>query len=98
MRDMLAKVFENFFILPLGARAKPLEPDAARPTDDHTRTGLNAATEMYLSEHVSLHHTLDAAEVIARRLLFGHSMAMTDVEAAFPMLPPAVGCPLLRYR
>jgi hypothetical protein len=40
------RVFDAAYIFPMGAVAKPLEPDKLRPTDDHTRTGLNAACDM----------------------------------------------------
>ncbi len=82
VRELLREVFGDFFIFPLGATAKPLEPDKARPTDDHTRTGLNAATDMS-----RLSHSLDTYREIARLFLPGHAMSVTDVEAAFPMLP-----------
>jgi len=39
-------VFDAAYIFPMGATAKPLEPTKLRPTDDHTRTGLNAACDM----------------------------------------------------
>ena len=66
----------------MGAVAKPLEPDKGRPTDDHTRTGLNAATDM-----MGLSHTLDSYSEMARRFLPGYAAHVSDVEAAFPMLP-----------
>jgi hypothetical protein len=44
-------VFKNYFVFPLGATGKPLEPDAARPLSDHTRTGTNAATDMSILSH-----------------------------------------------
>ena len=81
-RALLQCAFGDYCIFPLGARAKPLEPDEARPTDDHTRTGTNAATDMsYLT------HSLDAYAQIARHLMPGFAMHVSDVEAAFPMLP-----------
>ena len=55
---------------------------AKRPTDDHTRTGLNAATDMS-----ALRHTLDAYADIAWFLRQDYFMRVSDVEAAFPMLP-----------
>jgi len=75
-------VFPSAFIFPMGAVAKPLEPDKGRPTDDHTRTGLNAATDM-----TGLSHTLDSYAEMARRFLPGYAAHVSDVEAAFPMLP-----------
>jgi len=79
---LIKQVFPAAFIFPMGATAKPLEPDKARPTDDHTRTGLNAACDM--SE---LAHSLDSYDEMARRFLPGYASHVSDVEAAFPMLP-----------
>lgn len=84
LRLLMAKAFGDFFIFPMGAQAKPLEPDSARPTDDHTRTGLNAATDMSM-----LTHSLDTMREIARLFLPGWSMHVTDVKDAFLMLPLA---------
>ena len=52
-------------IFPMGAVPKNqlLEPGAYRPTDDHTRTGLNAATDL-----TGLAHSLTAYSDIARFL------------------------------
>jgi hypothetical protein len=44
--SILKQVFPAAYIFPMGATAKPLEPTKLRPTDDHTRTGLNAACDM----------------------------------------------------
>ena len=79
---LIKEVFPAAFIFPMGAVAKPLEPDKGRPTSDHTRTGLNAATDM-----TGLSHTLDSYAEMARRFLPGYSAHVSDVEAAFPMLP-----------
>jgi hypothetical protein len=79
---LIKQCFPAAFIFPMGATAKPLEPDKARPTDDHTRTGLNAACDM-----TDLSHTLDAYSEMARRFLPGYTAHVSDVEAAFPMLP-----------
>ena len=79
---LIREVFPAAFIFPMGAVAKPLEPDKGRPTSDHTRTGLNAATDM-----TGLSHTLDSYAEMARRFLPGYSAHVSDVEAAFPMLP-----------
>ena len=80
----MRRVFDAAYIFPMGAVAKPLEPDKLRPTDDHTRTGLNAACDM---SGPSLSYSLDTYAEMARRLLPGFAMHVTDVEAAFPMLP-----------
>jgi hypothetical protein len=79
---LIKQVFPAAFIFPMGATAKPLEPDKARPTDDHTRTGLNAACDMS-----GLAHSLDSYDEMARRFLPGYASHVSDVEAAFPMLP-----------
>ena len=79
---LIKQVFPSAFIFPMGAVAKPLEPEKGRPTDDHTRTGLNAATDM-----TGLSHTLDSYDEMARRFLPGYAAHVSDVEAAFPMLP-----------
>ena len=83
--SVMRQVFDAAYIFPMGAVAKPLEPDKLRPTDDHTRTGLNAACDM--SGPPSLSYSLDTYAEMARRLLPGFAMHVTDVEAAFPMLP-----------
>jgi hypothetical protein len=44
--SLMRQVFDAAYIFPMGATAKPLEPTKLRPTDDHTRTGLNAACDM----------------------------------------------------
>ena len=75
-------VFGDCFIFPMGATGKPLEPNSARPTSDHTRTGLNAATDMSL-----LSHSLSAVADIAAALHYGYAMHVSDVDSAFPMLP-----------
>ena len=53
-----------------------------RPTDDHTRTGLNAATDLGF-----LSHTLNTYTEIAEFFRPGYFMRVSDVEAAFPLLP-----------
>ena len=74
--------FDNFFVFPMGAVQKALEPGEYRPTSDHSRTGLNAATNLD-----SLRHALTAYKDVAAFLRRGHFMYVSDVEAAFPMLP-----------
>ena len=75
-------LFSSSFIFPLGAVAKPLEPSELRPTDNHTRTGLNAATDLSF-----LKHSLDTYREIAWFLKLDHFMRVSDVDAAFPLLP-----------
>lgn len=74
--------FRRFRIFPMGAVAKPLEPDEMRPTSDHTRSGLNRATDLEF-----FRHALTAYKDVAAWLRRGCFMSVTDVEAAFPMLP-----------
>ena len=81
----MRRVFDAAYIFPMGAVGKPLEPNKLRPTDDHTRTGLNAACDM--SGPPSLSYSLDAYAEMGQRFLPGFAAHVTDVEAAFPMLP-----------
>ena len=83
-KEELFNDVEDFIIFPLGAVPKPLEPDEVRPASDHTKTGLNAVTDMTL-----LGHSLTANKMIAWLLRTGYFMYVSDVEAAFPMLPIA---------
>ena len=79
---LLRERFDDFFIFPMGAVEKALEPGEYRPTSDHTRTGLNAATVLG-----PLRHALTAYKDVAAFLQRGYFMYVSDVEAAFPMLP-----------
>jgi len=83
--SLMRHVFDAAYIFPMGATAKPLEPTKLRPTDDHTRTGLNAACDM--SGPPSLSYSIEAYAEMGRRFLPGFAAHVTDVEAAFPMLP-----------
>lgn len=80
--QLLRLVFGDYFIFPLSAQPKPLEPGVVRPLDDHTRTGLNAATDL-----TGLRHRVTSYEDIKRFLKMGYVMHVSDVDAAFPMLP-----------
>ena len=75
MRLWLGQVFSNAFIFPMGAVAKALEPDKVRPTDDHTRTGLNAAVDME-----GLRYSLMAHKEVAWWLRLNHVMRVSDVD------------------
>ena len=66
----------------MGAVPKQLESDELRPTSDHTRTGLNAATDLSF-----LKHSLNTYNEIAWFLKQDYFLRVSDVEAAFPMLP-----------
>jgi hypothetical protein len=78
----LKHVFSATAIFPMGCVPKPLEPTEMRPTDDHTRTGLNAATDLSF-----LRHTLNTYNEVAWFLKQDYFMRVSDVDAAFPMLP-----------
>ena len=84
--NLLASALRTFFpataIFPLGAVPKPLEPNELRPTSDHTRTGLNGATDLG-----QLRHSLNTYQEIAWFLRLDYFMRVSDVEAAFPLLP-----------
>ena len=82
LRSALGSVFGDAFSFPLGAVLKVLEKDKAQPTDDHTRTGLNAATWMGI-----LAHKVTSYEDVAAFLKTGYVMHVSDVDAAFPQLP-----------
>ena len=76
--------FVDWRIFPMSAVAKPMEPGEVRPCSDHTRTGLKAATDVE-----SMRHTLDSNSDIARLLVACAYMTVSDVDAAFPLLPVA---------
>jgi hypothetical protein len=84
MRDALSREIRDFYLFPIGAVPKPLEPTEVRPASDHTKTGLNGATVLGI-----LQHTLTAQADVAWLLKTGYFMYVSDVEAAFPMLPLA---------
>ena len=84
LRSTIASVFGDSYCFPLGAVLKALEWWKARPTDDHTRTGLNAATWLGM-----LAHRVTSYEDIAAFLKTGYVMHVSDVDAAFPQLPLA---------
>ena len=83
--SVMKQVFPAAYIFPMGATGKPMEPTKLRPTSDHTRTGLNAACSM--AGPPTLSYSLDAYAEMGRRYLPGYAAHVTDVEAAFPMLP-----------
>ena len=84
--DVLAygvrEYFDSSCIFPMGCVAKKLEPDKKRPTSDHTRTGLNAATCMDF-----LKHSLTAYDDISGRFQPGCFMHVSDVDSAFLLIP-----------
>jgi hypothetical protein len=80
--NLLRATFRSTFIFPMGAVGKPLEPTEMRPTSDHTRTGLNAHSDLSF-----LKHTLDTYQEIAWFLKQDYFMRVSDVDAAFPLLP-----------
>ena len=65
MRLWLGQIFAAAFIFPMGSTPKALEPEVVRPTSDHTRTGLNAATDMSRLRYGLFAHK----EVASRRII-----------------------------
>ena len=80
----LKRRYSRYAIFPMGAVPKPLEPTEMRPTSDHSRTRFNSHTCMD-----RFRHALTAYKDVAFLLKKGFVMYVTDVEAAFPMLPLA---------
>ena len=74
--------WNDWRIFPMGAVSKPLEPGEMRPYSDHTKTGMKAATDLEF-----FRHTLSATEDIARFLRHEYYMRVSDIDAAFPLLP-----------
>ena len=74
--------FPSTAIFAMGAVKKALESTEMRPTSDHTRSGLNAATILDF-----LRHGLDTYNEVAWFLKQDYFMRVSDVDAAFPMLP-----------
>ena len=84
VKGWLAQHFGDFYVFPMGAVPKPHQPEVMRPTSDHTRTGLNAATILGI-----LGHSLDAykrLEYLFSRLAW---MTVADVDDAFSFIPLA---------
>ena len=82
---VLRAVFGDFTIFPMGCEPKALEPGVGRPTDDHTKTGTNDATDM-----TGLQHTVQSEREVAWFLSTGMVMRVSDVDGAFTILPVAV--------
>ena len=80
--SLVRATFGATAIAPLNAVPKPMERDEVRPCTDHTRTGFNAATSLEF-----LGHSLDTYNEVARFLKNDYFMHVSDVDAAFPMLP-----------
>lgn len=84
--DLLGAELRDYFssscIFPMGCVAKKLEPDKKRPTSDHTRTGLNAATCLEY-----LKHQLTAYDDICAWFQPGYYMHVSDVDSAFLNIP-----------
>ena len=80
----IRKFFAASCIFPMGAVGKSVEEyiDEKRPTDDHARSGLNAATDMK-----GLRYSLDTYRRIAEGFLKNFYMRVSDVKGAFPILP-----------
>lgn len=84
VRESLIGFFGNIFVFPLGAVPKPHAPTVYRPTSDHTRTGLNAATILGI-----LGHSLDAYKQLEFLLSRNAWMTVADVDDAFSYIPLA---------
>ena len=84
VNESLRDEVKDFYVFPLGAVPKPLEPTEMRPASDHTKTGLNHASDMSF-----LKHSLTAHKDVAWLLRTGYFMYVSDVEAAFTVLPLA---------
>ena len=82
LAEGVRSVFKASAIFPMGAVEKASQPGTYRPTDDHTRTGLNAATDLD-----KLKHGLTAYSDIAEWLKQHFFMRVSDVDNAFPLLP-----------
>jgi hypothetical protein len=78
----LKELFGNFYVFPMGAVPKPHAPAVYRPTSDHTRTGLNAATILGI-----LGHSLDAYKQLEFLLSQNTWMTVADVDDAFSYIP-----------
>ena len=75
---------EQGCVVPNGAVPKRLEPDAARPFSDHTKTKFNAACKADW-----LKHTLNTYAEIAEELKPDYYMRVEDIDGAYPVLPLA---------
>ena len=82
VKDALRSHFGDFFVYPMGAVPKPHQPDVMRPTSDHTRTGLNAATILGI-----LGHSLDTYKKLEFLLTRNAWMTVADVDDAFSYIP-----------
>ena len=84
LAQALRATFAATAICPIGAVAKNAlyAPGEFRPTSDHTRTGLNAATDLSF-----LRHALNTYDEVAWFLRQDYFMRVSDVDAAFPLLP-----------
>ena len=71
-------------VVPNGAVPKRLEPDAARPFSDHTKTKFNAACKADW-----LKHSLNTYQEIADELKPDYFMRVEDIDGAYPVLPLA---------
>ena len=80
--SLVRATFGATAIAPLNAVPKPMEKGEVRPCTDHTRTGFNAATCLEF-----LGHSLDTYNEVAHFLKSDYFMHVSDVDAAFPMLP-----------
>ena len=87
-KALRARGILDYFVFPMGAVAKKDDPTVLRPTDDHTKTGLNAQP---LSDF--LRHSLNTYAEVAWLLKRDYFMYVSDVVDAFLLLPLSVGSP-----
>ena len=80
--ESLKGFFGDYYVFPMGAVPKPHALTVYRPTSDHTRTGVNAATILGL-----LGHSLDAYKQLEHLLHRGAWMTVADVDDAFSYIP-----------
>ena len=85
----LCEAHASLAVFPMGAVLKPNQPEGTpveelvwRPTDDHTKTGINEATVMGI-----LGHSLNTYKEVAWFLQQGYFMRVSDVKNAFLLLP-----------
>ena len=81
-RKLLDDLWDTWRIFPMGGTPKPLEPGVYRGTSDHSRTGLNLATNLEW-----LRHSITVYRDIEAHHHSGAVMRVSDVTGAFPLLP-----------
>ena len=80
-REVLSECWDDWRIFPLGSVEKAYEPEVARGTSDHTRSGLNPASDLD-----ALRHSITVYRDIERYHHSGSVMRVSDVSGAFALL------------